>query len=64
MLTVQEVKMVAATADVDVRTVERALESGGAKVRSAATRKAIGAALRKLGHVREAKRVDPSEPVK
>ena len=59
-LTDQEMKIVAAAANVDVRTVERALSSGGAKIRSAATRTAIAAALRDHGFARDAKRIDPA----
>ncbi len=63
MLTDQQRRMVAALAGVDTRTVERALEVGGAaKIRSASTRKAIVDALKELGHKHEAARVDRGRP--
>ena len=55
MMTDQDRRLVAAKANVDVRTVERALTADGAKrVRSHATRAAIVAALRELGFKRQA----------
>ncbi len=55
MMTDQDRKKVAATANVDVRTVERALTAEGkARVRSAATRAAIVSALREHGFVKQA----------
>ncbi len=55
MMTEQDRRLVAAKANVDVRTVERALTADGRKrVRSAATRSAIVAALRELGFARQA----------
>ena len=53
-----DVAAVATEAEVDPRTVERAL---GGRTRSASVRVAIARALRKLGFAREAKKVEGSQ---
>lgn len=58
MMTEQDVAKVAAFADVNVRTVRRALESTGRQTRSSVTRMAICLALRKLGFRLEAARIE------
>jgi DNA-binding LacI/PurR family transcriptional regulator len=58
-MTDQDRRLVAAKANVDVRTVERALTADGSKrVRSASTRAAIVAALRELGFKRQASNLE------
>lgn len=61
MMTDQDRKKVAASANVDVRTVERALTAEGKKrIRSQATRAAIAAALREHGFKRQAAQLESS----
>ncbi len=55
MMTEQDRRKVAASANVDVRTVERALTADGKnRIRSQATRDAIASALREHGFPRQA----------
>ncbi len=59
MMTDQDRRKVAASANVDVRTVERALTADGKKrIRSQATRDAIVAALREHGFKRQASQLE------
>jgi len=58
-MTGQDCRKVAASANVDVRTVERALTADGKRrIRSAATRTAIVAALREHGFKRQAAQLE------
>ena len=59
MMTEQDRKKVAASANVDVRTVDRALTPDGkTKIRSAAVRAAIVSALREHGFVKQAAQIE------